>query len=969
MMIEFQMTAEMMRDLVNYRMQIFRPCMKNPLTFGGMQFYVDQVHLKESSIALAKETQTYSLNSLLEGNVIGVPPTDAQKVERRPLRLSQKVVLDLVEPSKLIAGGSQGTDSIIPREVLMVFEISVDVYSDGSPAFCVRLHDIPELAESLKPEEVAQILSSLRQEVDRCEPFDLGAMAQAMKVTLPPVVNAGITITSGANKIVVIRLDLETKGANAKDSWNKFYTGAITPRLFGAQWSAFMPEGLIISMTEKRILKSIENQSKFDLQSGPSAAWAPEGDKPGLNVSMSGEIIDACPPGVDLDVDVQVRATLTVPKENVLRTTIKLDWSGDTFEESLCLAVATIVWPVVGGLLLSDDKVDVWEFIGGLLLPFPLVLIAGIVYLNSDEPMGEFDAEGWVKDSDSERHQDLPIPDKVGFIEGLKLTSVFGVPEGVVLAGNIKLVVPLLPQLKIGQLEKFEWKVEDACNAPTAICEPAGIGIIADPMGVEPRVPLVICSIKVINDPKGFYQVKGWNENIAKKEFVNSSTTLKIKFAVQGVPTYDCQVLIVTNAGIRVVTVPAPSAGPKITTPSLAEPEKFHDWMKWKGANCWLTHNIWVEMGLFNPEWHIDPGPFDYAQQWWIGLTGLNAGDVISLNESKLGELSTARVGPQGTAELSAMIEQPRDSALMISRNGARMDIGAYKRRVRALRPPTEAPRSVLTIKQVLLVRTGMISLRGEFRHMSLGYDQGRPTLLLVTSNGLNVYELGSGIFPRRLHLHYQPGLAGAIQHRGELFTWGSEGLQRVSSGVNVESSTTRCDKATPTFDFAFKGQFAYALEPDGLRIYDWNLCPVEKLITRRPSPHLAVAHDRLVIASRDSLEFFDISRPTSPVRVGTMELPGIEDVEPVQGATARRKVYIHTAGGGGVLDLTNAERAVPVAEYRVRPWYSQSVRRGTFMARHDPERRVINLYRIADAGSGLGPRPRVTDIWPNRGR
>ncbi len=970
-MIEFQITHEKFLELIHQRLQLSRPCFKNPILIFDKPFYVNQVQVKEGSLGLAKETQSFALNELLPagifedfstGGKVGVPSTDAVKVDRRTLRLSQKVVVDLVDQSKLIESGSEEPKDVIPREVLMVFELSIFIFEDGSPALCVHLFDIPELMESLEPEKAEQLLNTWRQEVDRCEFFDFGAIAASMGVAFPKIINGGITVTSGANKMVVIRLDLEPKRPDAKEFWTKFYTGAITARLFGSQWSLLMPAGLITSLTNDKILQGIKQQSRFKLSSGPATEWAPEGNSPGLNTSVGGEIIDACAE-IDMDAQVEIRATMTVPKENLLRTTINMDWEGEFLEEAGCLLAAAIAWPVVGGLLLSDDGIGAGMFVGGFFIPFPAIIVIGILYLNSDKPLGKFKPEGWVEDSKTQRHQDQPFPSQVGFIEGIKLTSVFGVPEGMVLAGKLDLALPLLPKLRIGQNKKFDWKVDDPCNAPTAICEPAGLGIIADPMGVEPRVPLVICSVKVINDPQGLYKIKQWDH------FVTASTTLKIEFVGASANPYDCQVLIITNAGVRVVTVAPPSSGPKVSVPNLKDPDKFNDWLKWKGTHCWLTSSIWTETGLFNPQWHIDPGPFDYAQHWWIGLSGLNAGDIVSLNDISQGELLSATVGANGKAELNAMIEQPqKDSALMISRNGARMELREFQSRIRGFTPPREAPRSELNIKQVLLLRTGTIAPVGEFRQMSLGYYEGQPALLVVTTAGLSIYELESGVTPRRRFISLTRGVLGAMPHRGELITWGRHGLGPASKAMNVGRSLGPCSAANATLDFTINGDFAYALERDGMRIYDWDLCPIGK-VESSGAHRLAVAHDRLVTVKRDSLEVFDLTRPAMPERASSISVQGIDRVECVRGASARRKVYVQTTEGGRVFDLTDAKTPKEVARYRTRPWYSETVRRGTFVARYDPERRRINLYRIADSISGLEPRPRVTDIWRSRGK
>jgi hypothetical protein len=68
------------------------------------------------------------------------------------------------------------------------------------------------------------------------------------------------------------------------------------------------------------------------------------------------------------------------------------------------------------------------------------------------------------------------------------------------------------------------------------------------------------------------------------------------------------------------------------------------------------------------------------------------------------------------------------------------------------------------------------------------------------------------------------------------------------------------------------------------------------------------------------------------------------------------------------VLDVTDSECPVILAEYPRRPWFVDGARLGRLYARLDDTRRRVTIYRMAETITGFERPPLTSEIW-SRGR
>jgi hypothetical protein len=732
------MTGPKLVEVMHARMHAVRPCIADALPFAAELYHVAWIDIGQTQLAISGQGSGYILNEEILGDV-QPPAVGGIQVLLNRLQVLQQITVRVCTRSAMKASNTNQAPTI-PVGMQLELDLSVQVNEQGRPRLCAHVNDVHNVEAPLDPETRDALVALLQNRVNNCIPLSIAPLANVAGGETPRVFNAGIAAKSDLS-LVCLRFETTTPDSGAKTRWESFHDGGFTNRLHGREWSLLIPKQMMEPAVSQVLQDNLAGNSQFSLQSAVNAVWAPWGDVPRMVVTFHGEIIDACI-GIDLDVDVTIGVLFTAPTANVLRTSITLGWDGDFWEELGCLVVAAFFWPIVGIMFVDEGKINWGLYFGGLAFG-PAAIFFGIVgYLSTDEPASNIPAPAnWVKDSDTAWHQDQPFPDSVGGISGLSMTLAAADPEGLVLAGSITLEEPLIPALATNVHPFPGWTLSRPCHSLWETESEASIGIIAQPMGVFPRLHLPLCGVQVINDPTGFYS--DWSH---AGNWILSSTSLEVK--VDNPPTtwvadpYDLEVLIFSNQGCRLITIPSPGLPPAASDDPEEQLQQTLAWIGWKATHCWKFISIWGIIGMMNPEWMIDPPPFErVAQHWWIQVTQAVPGDRITLRDQYGQDLMTAVVGADGRAVVSGFIEDAQ-ARVWLARNGARLSTAEFRDFSRRIAAPGSEPAGSITIKQTLLQLQSELALDLAVEGFALDYQQGAPTLFLRTAAGVRAYSL-----------------------------------------------------------------------------------------------------------------------------------------------------------------------------------------------------------------------------------
>lgn len=740
MAVEFQISGSRFVEVLQARLRAVRPCLSNSIPVDGEIYHVAWIDVGDAELAVSDQGTGYILNELIGGDVT-TPQVGGIQVLLNRLLVLQDIQANVCSRTDMKASNNSQAPTI-GVTMQLEFELLIRVNPEGRPRLCVELNDVHNIQAPVDEETKDAVVALLQSRIGTCIPLSIRPLAQVTGEATPRVFNAGIAAKPDFSAVCV-RFEIEPPDADAQSRWQSFFGGDFTDRLHGRDWSLLIPEGMMETAVAAVMEENMKGNSKFSLQPSINATWAPWGDLARMVITFQGEIIDACV-GIDLDVDVSITVLFTSPQPNTLRTSLVLSWDGAFWEEFACELVTALFWPIVGILFISEGKID-WEHYFGGLAAGPAILFFGMVgYLSSDDPASNVPAPSdWVKDSDTEWHQDQQFPDSVGGISGLSMDLAAADPEGLILAGAITLEEPLIPELKTFPQPFDEWRLSRPCHSLASYQSEASIGIVADPMGVNPRLRLPLCGVRVLSDPTGFYS----DTTIPGGSILNSTSfqvRVKNPPAAFAQSPHDLEVLIFSNQGCRLITIAAPANVPSIPEDPQARLLLESAWLAWKATHCWRFQSVWDHLNVVNPEWLIDPPPEEiFAQHWWIQTTHNAPGDRVALVDDLGRELMATTVGDDGRAQVSGIIENASsDSAVWLSKNGAHMSASEYQARTAALPMADAPPEGAITIKQTLLHLQSEFGLAEAVEAMGLDYSKGRRMAFLKTASGLTGLNL-----------------------------------------------------------------------------------------------------------------------------------------------------------------------------------------------------------------------------------
>jgi len=215
--------------------------------------------------------------------------------------------------------------------------------------------------------------------------------------------------------------------------------------------------------------------------------------------------------------------------------------------------------------------------------------------------------------------------------------------SGLVLSGGVSLKPRPTTSLANVAVPGLQWGLSGSCSG-IQLAASAAIQLTREP----PRF-FYICVVKVQDDPLGVF-----GRDQVQWEWGHSEIDLAVNFfppAYFSNP-YPCRLLIVTNAGMRILSIAPP---PQLTPEQI---QRFKDEAERAKLACFVEQDPFYQaFHQYNPRWSIDPGPEEIAgHAWQAVIHGLAPGETVQITGSNNQALGIATASSNGIAVVSALV-------------------------------------------------------------------------------------------------------------------------------------------------------------------------------------------------------------------------------------------------------------------------------------------------------------------------
>ena len=716
--IELQVSTEKLAAVLEDIFRARRPCAGFELAFNEMRWYLDRMETSVGSFAVSEEIESIALNRLVtpeDGSPFFVPTTHLISLQR-PTYI-QPVSLFLVKYDELIAANLSPVDG--PFELKLNFVVSLEVLSspiDGV-SICLRFVDVKSSPETdgdqITSDDRQRLLIALQSGGPICGGFSLGQIGGVIDLNLPVVVNGGISL-SADKEFAAVRLDANPDPSETATEWQQFYSGRyqnlVPPE---NDWAVFIGKQLVFDGVRNLYdseIAYIEATTDFDVQSQPNLDWR-GGSPPQIDVSFSGEIIDGCL-GIDVDVDIDVAVKIRVPDPGNLALDASVDFDVNDGEAFLCnlgrAFLPIFVQPFVAPSLPEKLK---WEF---------------------------------------------GFSDNLGpFLRGLILSKATGNADGLILAGSIAFEPLTFGLLDIKRVSSFGFELARPCHSLSDGDYIALVDWALEPIAEQNNAPLFVCRTAILEDPDNLFRVipdpSGKHSDAKVAVGVTEGRGYKGS-------SYPCRLLIASNAGVRILTIPA--------SEPVDQTHDFNDiatWIGWKSRNCWKYASIWDHIHAFNPEWVINP-VLDVIskRRWTMTIAGLEPNQIIEVLAKNDEPVSRYFANVDGAVFIDELLEGDQNITI---RDGTRFlntnQIEAFsKDHVSS----TSEPETRIAQLQRLMIERDRISVSGEPQYIRLLHDSKAHFLEIGSYKGSRFYAIAGNCKLRSLSNEREKSFFGPFQ-------------------------------------------------------------------------------------------------------------------------------------------------------------------------------------------------------------
>lgn len=639
MFFELQLSAGVFTRIVRNRLNALPLCVDRELVddtgqisgVKGTRLVVDRVEFG-SSTWIQREKAIDVVDGLPKPRDVATQsvwilwPTNHTSFTVPFLQVKQELMIHLVRAADLEANGVKPTPPVKTITIYPVFNVSLTAAKQtqgGGPltlSYSLAHVDFGFYFLALSAAERADIENSASMIQLPPTTLDLGPLTAMLKRPVGAI-NAGITCDEGGT-FIALRVDFDIHASPVAVE-PAFFQVSPQNLLDGRDWAMLVDANLLVQDAQTRAKNALAATPKVRLSSGPHVAWDPAGVA--IDVQADVELVDACPffgDDIDMDVDLAIRLGLSVPTANTFRTHFHLHGEpSDVGEEIACAITGALLWPFVGPLFLKDESIGVGlgAYLAGLAVG-PAVTFVGIIAAIETKKLSSDISKDLGSSCQKIDDENYECNEVVGLVmqlspqsnSTLELERANGVARGLVLSGSVSNLRDLfLGSLDAVRVCPFAWQVLGRCTGNGRsnfhVGNQATISVHGTP-------PAGLCKAYVLDDPAHEFALTV-NEN---------DVTIVPRFtpAYQAAP-YPCRVRVVTNRGVRTITLHAPAGL------SDAEGKKLDAERLAAHVSCYYWEKVFTPIEKLR--WRPDP-PFDahrYMQFWQIVVRGLEPHESI----------------------------------------------------------------------------------------------------------------------------------------------------------------------------------------------------------------------------------------------------------------------------------------------------------------------------------------------------
>jgi len=806
-------------------------------TDANSRLVVDQVIVGDSTIVRREKAVSYDVNGTptvsdaATQHVWTLSPSSLHDFTVPYLQIKQQMIIQLVRESDLALKGPAPSPPTYSITVFPIFNVALNATNQTQGGGPLTLSYTLAPVEIVLPDpqlqavvnaQIAQIVAGFQ-----IPPSTVNLSAMTGLLNRPVnAINAGIACDPAGTR-VALRADFDID-ASPVAVGKEFFEAGPADLLAGKDWAMLVDANLLINESETKVKKALGDQAGMRILSDPEGSW--DAAATTLRIAAAVRLLGVCPGFVD-DIDMDVALDLgahfsvtpeanTFDKPDHLVTHYQLDKSLiDSDQVFGCALTGALLYPLAGTALFATGKISLLQYLGGIGFGpfFTFGQLVGVIngqQLEKDISSSLGDTCHKINDSEYECTSAIVL--KIQLVPTLNsrflLEWAHGVPEGLILSGTIS----NLGEIFLGSIgdidvKPFKWQVLGHCT---------GNGKNNFHVGNEAKIfvgytpPAKVMSARILSDKQN-----GYNLTVNDNEITITPANPPV--------SYGCQVRIITNRGVRTITIPPA----KLLGKSEAEALKT----ALLGAN--LSCYYWEK--IFTPKekiaWRVDPAytvERDHGlEHWHILVKNANPESILKISAPNGANIMTLRPSRNGSFHASlnfAGAEAPRELTLELDRAHGE----------------TAEPLEV-AIHQTLYALRTTLPVQGEVRGVKIAGSLRRPRLSVTTQRHVESWEVANPLAP---HLRESVALPTQVDEQD------FESLARHVCHTGRELGIA----ITPTMLLALERLFAEHGHPDSVG-----------------APRVVGVTETLYVRTKASTRVYDISNPEKPREIHTLVEPG----------------------------------------------------------------------------------------------
>lgn len=925
-------------------------------------------------------------------------------LRRRRVQLIQPVRVSLSSVEQLRVAGGGLPAATIEIDLHLVFMLTAYAAEDKDCFLSIWLSDIEGLPSALSNlQDLKLIIRNLFPA--RQIPLDVGQLSTLGGKL--PIANIDIAVSVPSNQTTSRDADELTNATTISSStiavrievapyptstsaWEAFFsdtenqlnirkTGRLQRSSNARRWALFTPEAFLTTRATRDVEESFANSGKFKLQGGISASWSASENRALINLDFFGKAIDACDMGIfgssDIDVRVNIpielsvlpEATTSVYRPGSIQRQVKINYWKNDWDTALCVLGTTALWPYLGLKLLEDNKLSWTEYELSLALG-PLVAIPILMEANKGGKLPTPKADCVRPDSKQDAFVCTQpfnggsmtvggrpfIEDYLGLSEGLvlyggtfwnrslsrreRLISIEGSSRGWVV-NSVPFSCASIGPAKLANIsnhpENFAaYTTHVAVNfaLPAWRAENDWKEISESPT-VQTRGDVCLVRVRIQDDPLNV--------------FVPYAKDLQISIPITSVPDayfanpYPCNLLIYTSDGARMITLPPLEKVSYETLRAIT----LNAWAK-AVSICYAKSHQFKD-----PRWIIDPPDLMRERHFWaVVISGLQAGEQVSLENTAEQVMATAHADLQGRAFMQTLLPSFYSGQLLLRRSALDVHpvLESFNQSLSNEFNPEEfvVPEDYVAIdaKHIQLLQQSEIVLDEPPQMLvPLGLTNCSG-LLIVQRSGIAVYDLAMLKQPHLITRIELSELSGVLPTGREMLAWGQHGIYAIT--IDRDNSAVDLLLEKPVLAVANQKDRCFVLYDGRLEV--WNPERViEQVFEIEGAQRLATTESYLLVGNDHGIQIFFMATGMPLEVVGEYFFEGLTGII-YSNWIGRGEQVILQGDHAELIDLSNPYQVVVVEKYDDVPeMYSLVVYRDCLIAQ-DSTDPVVKLYSIS---------------------